>query len=266
VRRLAELLLVFLAGLLPALFANRHDRKRAYAFILISNLVPVVGVVFFGWSVFSLIMLYWFESLAVGLFNLLAMLTAGAFGSTKGFSILGCLGGFFSGLFFTVHYGSFMFVHGVFLMAGGRFFDFMRFPVEDASPDTLLLGIFREGLEYLSRALSSPGAYLTSEVFALTLIFLSLAWQFVSEFLREKQYIQKDPMDLMARPYPRVILMHLTILFGALPVLLLKLPAVVMVLFMAIKTTVDLRQYNKQAAQVAVEKAAAASGDTTSNA
>jgi len=261
VRRLAEILVVLLAGLLPALFAHRGERKGAYAFILLSNLVPVLGVLFFGWSVFAILMLYWFESLAVGLFNLASMLAVGAFGSGKGFSFLGFLGGLFSGLFFAVHYGGFMFVHGVFLVAGGRFFGFMNFPVENAEPQGLLRGILDEGLGAFHGALASPEAFATSGLFALLLIVLSLAWPFATEFIKERRYLRKDPMDLMGRPYPRVILMHLTILFGALPVLLLKLPAVVMILFMAIKTGVDLRQYNKQAAEaakLAAEESAAA--------
>ena len=42
------------------------------------NLIPVIGVLFWGWSAFALIFLYWLENLVVGVRTLLSMLATAA--------------------------------------------------------------------------------------------------------------------------------------------------------------------------------------------
>ncbi|MCA9270173.1 MAG: hypothetical protein KDA41_16945, partial [Planctomycetales bacterium] len=97
------------------------DRSKTWplATTILLNLVPVVGVLFWGWSAFALIILYWLENLVIGVRTLASMVANAAV--MGGINWLGAL---FIGAFFTVHYGMFCFGHGIFVMAlfGGNFY------------------------------------------------------------------------------------------------------------------------------------------------
>ena len=72
------------------------------------NLIPLAGVLLFGWRLFDIMALYWLENGIIGLYNVIKMLLSrsGAMGSVnKAFTIP----------FFIVHYGLFWAVHGIFV-------------------------------------------------------------------------------------------------------------------------------------------------------
>lgn len=46
-----------------------------------ANLIPVVGVLWLGWQVFALLLLFWLENVVVGAFTVLRMLAARPAGS-----------------------------------------------------------------------------------------------------------------------------------------------------------------------------------------
>lgn len=54
-----------------------RDHPRTTAAVVLQNLLPLVGVLAFGWSVALVLALYWFETVVVLLFTLLAGLIAG---------------------------------------------------------------------------------------------------------------------------------------------------------------------------------------------
>lgn len=58
---------------------RRQQSKVSLISILVSNLLPVLGVLFLGWDAFAIVLLYWIESMLVGFFLILKM----AFGKTK---------------------------------------------------------------------------------------------------------------------------------------------------------------------------------------
>jgi len=75
------------------------------------NLIPIAGVVFWGWSAFALVFLYWFENVVIGvrtLGNIVANAVADGANPAGGLAL---------GAFFSVHYGIFCPVHGVFVFA-----------------------------------------------------------------------------------------------------------------------------------------------------
>src|SRR5690606_24260236 len=79
-------------------------RTLALAALVAANLLPLVGVLLWGWDVGALVVLYWSENLIIGAYTLIKMLVASP------------LGGLFSGLFFLIHYGGFCAVHGAFVL------------------------------------------------------------------------------------------------------------------------------------------------------
>src|SRR2546421_13103983 len=44
--------------------------------LLVANALPLVGVLFLGWTVFPLVLLYWLENVVVGGFNVAKLLLA----------------------------------------------------------------------------------------------------------------------------------------------------------------------------------------------
>jgi len=85
--------------------------------LVTANLAPVYGVLFLGWKVFPLIMLFWLENVIVGGMNILKMIFASSSDKTQ------WMGKIFIIPFFCLHYGMFTFVHGIFVVGlfGGAF-------------------------------------------------------------------------------------------------------------------------------------------------
>ena len=90
---------------------------RDAALIAGANLIPLLGVVLAGWDAFTLLMLYWFESAAVGLWVCVAV--AMSDGRIELFGMDGkktTTSGIGMALFIAAHAGIFMFVHLFFLI------------------------------------------------------------------------------------------------------------------------------------------------------
>src|SRR6056297_1431115 len=80
------------------------------AALILANLVPLYGVFAWGWAVFPILFLFWFENIVIGFFNAARMLTARpaepVLWARKLFLVA----------FFCVHYGMFTAVHGTFVL------------------------------------------------------------------------------------------------------------------------------------------------------
>ncbi|MEJ0022031.1 MAG: DUF6498-containing protein [Alphaproteobacteria bacterium] len=94
----------------PPIPPDPRMRLARIAGALIVNLIPVLGVLFGGWSAFALLLLYWLENVVIGVFNIARMIAAGVAKGPGG--IAACL---FVVPFFAFHYGMFCLVHGIFV-------------------------------------------------------------------------------------------------------------------------------------------------------
>lgn len=102
--------------------------------LLVANAIPIVGVALFGWSLMTILVLYWLENGIVGLWNLPRI--AFAEGQPTGIGRMATLNGrvvtsmsiaaqrAFTIPFFLVHYGIFWVVHGIFVFALPLFLGF----------------------------------------------------------------------------------------------------------------------------------------------
>jgi len=184
--------------------------------LILSNLVPLFGVLFFGWSVSSILILYWSENVIIGFYNVLKMAGAqGKVDKTK-FSTgqkttlipqrLYLIG------FFLVHFGIFTFGHAAFV--------FSFFGTEQPT--------FRSFLP------------------ALLSLFISHGISAYMHFIKNEEYRRVSYADLFFQPYKRVVIMHLTIIFGALLSLVLNLPSLVLVVLIFLKIAVDILFHRKE--------------------
>ena len=176
---------------------TQSDLARTYRdpiswLILAVDLFPIVAIFQLGWGATALVFLYWLENLIIGLVTILRM---GAVSTRQGVS--GLLGFLFIGAFFTFHYGMFCFVHGVFLMA----FAGMSDP-----------GSFNEGaiMNLLGFAFST-GQGMTW--FAAIILCLQL-FLFVRDFLLRGSFRESEATEEMARPYGRIVVLHIALFAG----------------------------------------------------
>jgi len=187
--------------------------SRAAVALIVANLLPIAGVLLFGWDLAAVMVLYWSESAVIGFYTILRM------------CIVEKLGAVMTVPFFLGHFGAFMaahfaFVYGFFIHKGG------------ALPT---VGAFEE-----LRSIFLP---LWPAVAALV---VSHGVSFFQNFIGEREYAGASTTALMAVPYRRIIVMHLTIIFGGWIVLALGTPAPALLVLVVMKMLVDLRAHRRE--------------------
>lgn len=97
-----------------------HSSGVTLLLLIAVNAIPIVAVLYLGWNVFTLLILYWIESGVVGFINVAKMARAEGTAPPSGsFQIQGVGSGTPRGClipFFILHYGIFWVVHGVFVL------------------------------------------------------------------------------------------------------------------------------------------------------
>lgn len=212
------------------------------------NFLPIVGVLFWGWNVFEIVSLYWFENIVIGAINILKMLTSCGDGSDvptgnkksflredadmpeylrnpSGAKVLNHGVKLFLVPFFTVHYGMFCFVHGVFVFAllggkGGRMMDG---------------GPFTGMIRMISQILDSGGKWFVAAIIA------SHLFSFFYNYLGKGEYRNTSAPALMVAPYGRIVVLHIAILLGAFAITALDGPVFLLILLIIGKIVLDAK-------------------------
>jgi len=191
-------------------------------FLVAVNLIPLFGVFLLGWSLFSIMVLYWIENGIIGVFNFVKIgFSAGPVIPGAGPGLLARPGvevfvsRVFFMFFFAIHYGLFWVVHGVFVFA--------------------LFGHFDPS--------SAGSAWSSGVTFAALALLLSHGFSFVVNFLGKKEYLGISPQQQMGQPYARVVVLHVTILAGGFLVAILGTPVAALVVLIALKTGIDVRAH-----------------------
>lgn len=197
----------------------------AVALLLAANLVPLAGILFLGWDVATILIIYWLENGVVGLLNVPKILLAagprearprGTAPSDQAASGEPSSARVGLAAFFLVHYGLFWVVHGVFVMV-------------------LTTGLVRGALDPLGAVLSDPVVLVGTAA-----LLISHAASLVVNFVGRREYLAVSPQSQMLQPYPRMVVLHLTILLGGFLVVQLGQPVVLVALLVVFKTAIDL--------------------------
>jgi hypothetical protein len=200
------------------------DASRRWPVLAVAalNVVPVAGVVFWGWSAFALIFLYWLENLVIGL-RTLASMTASAAASRETHWAPAAL----FAAFFAAHYGLFWFGHGVFLV--------------------LLFGGASLGGNALDLAGAARALFAQQPSLAAGLVAIAL-WQglYFSLFLVRGDAARTKPLDLMGAPYPRLIILHLAIILAGFALMLLNQPLAGLIALTLLKAGFDIAEARRQ--------------------
>jgi len=238
--------------------------------LLIANLIPVFGVLFFDWDLYSIMVLFWMETAIIGFYQIIKILKVMLI-----FSI-------FLVPFFCVHFGGFMFGHFLFLTA---FFGPPEFKHTFSPLPVLQNLLFHKGfwipalalflshgyaffkhdwnpnLSPFSTTVPDPSAnppsptqttdYHPMEDWRAELrptiqtisgpkqITLSPKTQALVMWVA-KRSVNPGRQDLMAEPYKRVVIMHVTIIFGAFLTFIFGTTKFVILLLIGLKIASDL--------------------------
>ena len=182
--------------------------------LLAANFVPLGGVLLLGWDLGAVMTLFWAENGVIGFYNLLKLGVVSKWGIV------------FVGPFFVGHYGAFMAGHFLFI-----YYMFVR------------------GIE--SSATEGPVLESLGDLFvplwpALLALTVSHGISFYENFLKGKEHVGRKVGELMGEPYKRIVILHVTIIFGGWLILLLGSPLPALVLFLVLKTATDQAAHRKE--------------------
>lgn len=212
-------------------FQSRFMLDASTLILFAANLVPLFGVLYWHWDMFLVMILYWMETAIIGFWHILRMVV-----EAKWFAL-------FLGPFFCLHFGGFMAGHYIFLFAlFGKDWAGKIHGVPDFV-EQLLLG---QGLwaPFLALFLSHGASFILNFYHKLELERpearpkggdgTQLEW--AQKLSRKGNSLN----DIMTAPYRRIIVMHLTILFGGFLTLVFKRSWLVLVLMIGLKVVVDV--------------------------
>ena len=183
--------------------------------------MPLAGVLWWGWDAFALIALFWVENVVVGLFFILRMLCLDprAPGHWAAKSVMVP--------FFCVHYGGFTAIHGAFVfeMLGGKRYQVRGFDL----------------LEPAARVVADYGLWLP-----LAALVASHLFSFLWNYLYRGEFRRANLPQLMARPYVRVVVLHLAIILGGFGAAALGSPVWALLVLLALKIGLDFKAHVKE--------------------
>jgi len=190
-----------------SLNALRNTKLASSAVFLIgANLIPLIGVLFWGWSVGAVLLAYWIESVIIGVLNIPRIwATPGGAGQKL-----------FTSVFFSVHYGAFATAHLVFL--------------------TSLFGATEP-----MASISAGGAMLWTTISFFASHFISLIMR-----LMRGEFKDSTPSTQLFAPYGRVMVMHIVVLLGAFLIEFLGSPIYAVVLLVVLKMAIDLQAHLRE--------------------
>ncbi len=199
--------------------------------LVIANLVPLVGVIAWGWDLWTLLALYWAENGVIGAYNVLKILLAR--GESGGPLALAGVSRVATAAFFSVHYGIFWLVHGIFVL--------FALPMFAGLPS-----LVTDGFSYDVAPIGGILARMDLVGLGLIGMVISHGISFWFNYIRRGEFRRATPARLMAAPYARVVVLHLTIIFGAFISMGFGTPIGALLVLVVLKTVLDLALHNRE--------------------
>lgn len=184
--------------------------------IILWNLTPLAGVLFFGWKPITVFICYALETVVVGLFNVLRLLVVYRYGlppkptetGVKGLGIIP---------FFLVHYYFFVFVQLTVFFGFGE--------------GNIFLGPFKAIATFMDTR---------STFVALAIYVANCTALFVNDFMLTGAYKNRTMAEQMFEPYLRIIVQQFVVILGSMFFQLTGSGWPVLVIFIAFKMYLDL--------------------------
>lgn len=178
-------------------------RSLSILALIAANLVPLIGVLFFGWNASLVLALFWIENLIIGAFNVTKMIIASVYHKRYGELPLSA--------FFILHFGLFCSAHGMLL------WDLLGYDSIDAAgffsnPAFGPFSIFFEGAAVLLSFIKVHGSLILLGAGALVLSHLV---SFIENFILRGELFEAKANNLMGKPYKQILIMHAGLILGA---------------------------------------------------
>jgi len=170
--------------------------------LVVANLIVAIVVITQKWGFYSVILVYWFEAVIIGLYNLLRMIVVCWFGEPLG-RRMGVKDGL-SRLVLSVVVG------GFFIMKWGAFALGLGFLVASA-PAFFAEAKDSEQLFSIMNALEAVGEGVLT---AALVLLISHGVSFVLNFLIRGEYKRSNVLILLVKPYARMILVLVVMVLG----------------------------------------------------
>ncbi len=226
------------------LAANTAQQPRKFGIgtvlLIAANALPLIGIVFWGWDAFEILVLYWFETAIIGfwtLFRLAAFMLAPENSTATGWRRL--LAPTAVGLFFTLHAGIFMLVHFVFLWSlfSGDWASRINGPRSFVSVLIIGAGLWLPLLAlFIVRGLMTLYALFGDRIMRPR---TSGPRQTLRPVPRPAESIEPTEGNAIGGFYRRIIIMHVAILAGGFLAMLGSI--VPLIVLVVVKTVIDLR-------------------------
>ncbi len=221
-------------GLLPPAV----ERWLTPAALVLANLVPIAGVLLWGWDVEGIVIFYWAENLVLGAYTIIKMLTKGG---VKALFLIA---------FFLIHYGGFCAGHGIFIVSilGD---DMPSIPQGEPWPFFLIfVQMLVEIIQYVA-SIAPPFWQ-----WALIALFVSHGVSFVFNYWLGGEHRDQNTNDLMISPYKRIFILHVAVIVGGAGVHALGSPLPLLVVLVLLKIGVDLHLHLREHRSTLTEEVA----------
>ncbi|HUR65050.1 MAG TPA: DUF6498-containing protein, partial [Chitinophagaceae bacterium] len=190
--------------------------------IILSNLIPVFGVWFLGWSAVEVFTVYALETVIIGILMILKLLIATLVRKNDTWYNEGTksqVSGLFFIFFFVLHFGLFTLVQtSIFSQVSGI-----------TPPGKGMFHFFFHWWEYINEDMAwMLGAFIVSYLLRDML-----------PFLQKKEYKTVPMMILMFQPYGRILIQQFTVILGSM-FLTFKLGVIFILVFALIKIFVEV--------------------------
>ncbi len=187
--------------------SSSHALAGTTILLVLVNLLPLAGVLFWDWSVYVIVLLFWAENVIVGAFNVARFWVLWRYRNDSKMVL------FIP--FFCFHFGLFTLVHLGFVIA---------LFAPDHGP-VLPLGLL--AVPFLA-------------------LVLSHAVSFFTHFIGQGEYKQATPEELMAQPYARVLALQVVIIAGGFLVGWMGSPISALLLLVVAKIAIDVGTHRRE--------------------
>ena len=219
---------------------QRIKNDPSIILLVLVNCIPVVGVSLLEWQTRDILFIYWIENLVIGFYNILRMALVRS--PSSGARV----GKIFMILFFCFHFGSFCGGHGLFLL--------MLTSMTDGGSMNYMASIFSHGggvgpLVFIDMLFGVVGTIFALQPEGMLWVTIGLlvshGVSFVHNYIIRKEYTHLTMSTLMKRPYSRIVLLHVAIIAGAVPTMVLGSPIGLLYVLVALKIGIDIHLHNK---------------------
>lgn len=226
------------------LSAVRSSLHLSSAALVIANLIPLAGALFWHWELFEIVFLYWFESAIIGFFTVLKVAwielapekTGKALSRKRVFIFL------LQALIFFLPLAAFMTIHLILIYIFGLEANpALSFP---SSPPSWVT-VSYAALAYVAFWILAK--VLPAMVLPALALMLSHGVSFWQNFVGKKEYMRYARAGEIAfMPYQRMFLMHGTVLGGLILMAAFGAPVLFVTVLILAKIFVDLRAHIRE--------------------